>query len=92
MIRVICVILWLSLTVAAQAPEILKVDPPSWWARSSVNPVRLLIQGRNLQGARVEVLGSGLRIVSTPKINVSAWTGFPLTVVPFVLPLKCSHH
>lgn len=69
MIRVICVHLWLTLSVCAQAPEILKVDPPSWWTRSSVNPVRLLIQGRNLQGARVEVLGPGLRITSTPKIN-----------------------
>ena len=69
MIRVICVHLWLTLSVFAQAPEILKVDPPSWWTRSSVNPVRLLIQGRNFQDARVQVLGSGLRIINTPKIN-----------------------
>ena len=67
MIRVICVHLWLSLTIFAQAPEILKVDPPSWWARSTVNPVRLMIHGRNLQDARVEV--QGLRIIGTPKIN-----------------------
>src|SRR5678816_3013515 len=64
MIRVICVHLWLTLTVAAQAPEILKVDPPSWWTGSTVNPVRLMIHGRNLQDARVKVLG--LRVV---KIN-----------------------
>ena len=56
-ISTICVYLWLSLSVAAQAPEILKVDPPSWWTRSSVNPVRLMIRGRNLQGARVRVEG-----------------------------------
>jgi len=68
MIRVICVHLWLTLTVAAQAPEILKVDPPSWWTRSTVNPVRLMIHGRNLQGARVEV--QGLRIINT-KISES---------------------
>ncbi|HYV13459.1 MAG TPA: alpha-amylase family glycosyl hydrolase [Pyrinomonadaceae bacterium] len=67
MIRVICVHLWLTLTVAAQAPEILKVDPPSWWTRSTVNPVRLMIHGRNLQNARVDV--QGLRIINTPKIN-----------------------
>jgi len=67
MIRVICVHLWLTLTVAAQAPEILKVDPPSWWTRSTVNPVRLMIHGRNLQDARVDV--QGLRIINTPKIN-----------------------
>ena len=70
MIRIICTIsvnLWLALTVFAQAPEILKVDPPSWWTRSSHNPVRLMIQGRNLQNARVEV--QELRIINTPKIN-----------------------
>jgi len=66
LIRVICVNLWLVLSVAAQAPEILKVDPPSWWTGSSVNPVRLMIRGRNLQGARVQV--RGLR-VGIPKVN-----------------------
>jgi neopullulanase len=55
--------------VSAQTPEILKVDPPSWWTRSSANPVRLMIRGRNLQDARVQVIGSGLRVVGTPKIN-----------------------
>src|SRR5688572_6023431 len=65
-IGVICANLWLTSSVAAQAPEIIKVDPPSWWTRSTVNPVRLMIQGRNFQGARVQV--SGLR-VGAPKIN-----------------------
>ena len=66
LICVICVNLRLAF---GQAPEILKVDPPSWWSRSSVNPVRLMIQGRNLQDARVEVHGTGLRITNPPKIN-----------------------
>ena len=51
------------------APEIFKIDPPSWWTRSSVNPVRLVVRGKNLQGARVQILGSGLRITSSPKTN-----------------------
>lgn len=51
------------------APEILKVDPPSWWTRSSVNPVRLQVKGKNLKGARVDIQGSGLRVVSSPKTN-----------------------
>jgi len=69
LIRLFCVHLWLGISVVAQSPEILKVDPPSWWARSSVNPVRLLIHGRNLNGARVQVHGAGLRIINTPKVN-----------------------
>src|SRR4051812_31009801 len=67
LIGVLSVNLWLCVSVAAQAPEIFKVDPPSWWVQSSVNPVRLLIQGRNLQSARLDI--EGLRIINTPKIN-----------------------
>jgi glycosidase len=67
LIRLVCIHLWLTLTVAGQAPEILKVDPPSWWTGSTLNPVRLMIHGRNLQNARVNV--QGLRIINTPEIN-----------------------
>jgi hypothetical protein len=69
MIKPILLNLCLVLTVAAQAPEIVKVDPPSWWVRSSLNPVRVMIRGKNLQGARVEVVGEGLRVVGPPRIN-----------------------
>lgn len=64
----ICVVLY-SIVATAQSPEILKVDPPSWWTRSSMNPVRLMIRGRNLQGARVQISGAGLRVVGAPHIN-----------------------
>ena len=69
LICIFCVHLWLALSVSAQAPEILKVDPPSWWTRSSMNPVRLMIRGRNLQGARVQVAGTGVKVIGAPKIN-----------------------
>jgi glycosidase len=46
-----------------QRPEVAKVEPPSWWARHSINPVRLLIRGANLQGARVTApRDSGLEV------------------------------
>jgi len=64
LICVFCVNLRL---VSAQTPEILKIDPPSWWTRSSLNPVRLLIHGKNLQDARVQV--EGLRVINSPKID-----------------------
>ncbi len=39
--------------IAAQpAPVVEKVEPPNWWTGSTVNPVRLLIRGQNLAGAR----------------------------------------
>ncbi|HEY2930310.1 MAG TPA: alpha-amylase family glycosyl hydrolase [Acidobacteriota bacterium] len=35
------------------APVVTKVEPPSWWAAHTINPVRLLVRGANLAGARV---------------------------------------
>jgi len=36
-----------------QLPVVEKVEPPSWWAGHTINPVRLLVRGVNLHGARV---------------------------------------
>lgn len=59
-----------AVSCAAQtAPEVLKVEPPSWWAGSSVNPVRLMIRGKGLKGARVQFATPGLRVVGAPKTN-----------------------
>jgi len=41
-----------SSPAAAQAPSVEKVDPPNWWTGSTVNPVRVLVRGQNLAGAR----------------------------------------
>jgi neopullulanase len=50
-------------------PIVTRVDPPSWWIRSSNNPVRLIFKGEHLQGAKVRISGPGMRVVSVPKIN-----------------------
>src|SRR5437588_928678 len=62
--RLALLISFLLMTVsvcAAQAPSVEKVEPPSWWAGHSVNPVRVLVRGKNLSGARVEAVGGGIR-------------------------------
>jgi len=38
---------------------VLKVEPPSWWAEHTINPVRLLVWGTNLHGARVSAMRAG---------------------------------
>lgn len=50
-------------------PTVTKIDPPSWWRQSSLNPVRLLVRGTNLKNAQVQPIGPGLRVVGTPKAN-----------------------
>src|SRR5690349_4074515 len=64
-------ILAISFTTFAQAPSVVKVDPPSWWARHSINPVRLLIRGRNLKGALIKSPSSNFRF-SNLRINANA--------------------
>ncbi len=48
--------LMMSLTsaISAQSPTVSKVEPPNWWASHSINPVRVLVRGTNLGGARFE--------------------------------------
>ncbi len=50
-----------SFCAHAQTPLVTKVDPPSWWAKHSINPVRLLVRGTNLRGAKVTSLNPELR-------------------------------
>jgi len=45
-----------------QAPTVTKVEPPSWWAGHTINPVRLLIRGTNLTGAKLRSLNPQLRV------------------------------
>ena len=51
---------FLALAICAQAPSVEKIDPPSWWAESTIKPVRVLIRGTNLGGARVESATAGI--------------------------------
>ena len=44
-------------TSSLAVPTAVKLDPPSWWAGSSLNPLRLLITGRDLAGAKVSCAG-----------------------------------
>lgn len=45
---------------AAQAPTVEKMDPPSWWVGSTINPVRVLVKGTNLGGAKIESATPGI--------------------------------
>jgi neopullulanase len=51
-----------SVTALGQSPSVTKVDPPSWWANHTLNPIRLLIRGKNLSHARVLSNNSTLRL------------------------------
>ena len=52
------------------APQVIKVEPPGWWANHSINPVRVLIRGKNLFGAKVVSTSAGL-VPGQPKVNAA---------------------
>ena len=76
----LCALIVVSLSALAQeappAPSVLKVEPPSWWAGHSLNPVRLLIRGANLYGARVTT--------KQPEVSASAVVVNPAGTYLFV--------
>src|SRR5437899_175203 len=49
-------------------PEVEKVEPPSWWPGHSLNPVRVMVRGKGLGGARIESAGTGL-VASGVRVN-----------------------
>ena len=65
-LAVLALVIVAAITTAAQtaSPQVLKIDPPGWWIGHSINPVRVLIRGRNLAGAGITT-SAGLRIGAT---------------------------
>jgi glycosidase len=63
-----------------QTPTVEKVEPPNWWADYSINPVRVLIKGTNLQTAKV-VADKGLT-ASNVKISANGHYLFADVTIP----------
>ena len=73
---------WFTATAAtlwAQAPTIAKVEPPEWWVGHSINPVRLLIRGKELSGARFSCAPLECR---APRFSASGTYAFIDVVIP----------
>ena len=70
----------------AARPEAITVEPPSWWPGHSINPVRVMVKGRNLAGARVESASAGLE-PSAVKVNeAGTWLFADVTIDPKAEP------
>ncbi|MDP1859122.1 MAG: alpha-amylase family glycosyl hydrolase [Gemmatimonadaceae bacterium] len=88
-IRVLAASYILAGVAVGQAPTVEKVEPPNWWTGSSVNPVRVLIRGRNLTGARLQcqrLTCTGLR-VNASGTYAFANVSIPRTTKPGSYPL-----
>ncbi len=91
LLRTLGALLLTATAAQGQAPIIEKVDPPNWWGRHSINPVRVLIRGQHLGGAelvcprlrcaRVSVNAAGTYAFVDVTIPSAALPGsYPLTL------------
>jgi glycosidase len=64
-----------------QAPVVSKVEPPNWWAGHSLSPVRLLLRGERLAGARIACPRPRLQCANT-RVNAAGTYGFVDVTVP----------
>lgn len=77
-----------AISVFAQ-PRVLKVDPPSWWTESTINPVRVLVKGDDLKDANVLVpKDSRLRASNFKASDNGHYLFFDLAIDPKTKPGK----
>jgi neopullulanase len=54
--------LFVSAAFAGAAPVVTKVDPPNWWVPHTLNPIQVLLTGKELNGATVTTAAKGFQI------------------------------
>src|SRR4051794_19812618 len=52
-------------------PQVEKIEPPSWWANHSINPVRLLVRGRGLNSVSASAADGSPFEVSSQTANLA---------------------
>src|SRR5438128_437453 len=77
-------LLWVILSLPigaplAQSPSVEKVEPPNWWAGHSIDPVRLVMRGKNLTGARA---ACGRLACGRVTVNASGTYAFVDVTIP----------
>jgi glycosidase len=76
--------------ISAQQPKIAKVEPPSWWANHTINPVRILIRGENLKNATVKSANNSIKTSNVRLNNRGDYLFVDLTVGQNTKPGKYS--
>lgn len=62
------VVLLFAFSAFGQTPQVEKIEPPSWWAKHTINPVRMMIRGRDFTDVKVVPRSASLK-VSNIRIN-----------------------
>jgi glycosidase len=75
-----------SLVAQSSIPTVTKVEPASWWAGHTINPVRLLVRGTNLMGARVSALKPATSVSSVLVNAKGTYLFVNITINPKAAP------
>jgi glycosidase len=68
-------------TKQTDAPQIEKIEPPSWWTNQSVNPIRVLVRGKNLKYVdAVKSLNKSLKVSNVKTNKNGDYIFFDLTI------------
>jgi neopullulanase len=67
-------------------PSVVKVEPPSWWAQHTINPVRLLVRGDNLQGAQIRPTRAGTQVANVLINRRGTYVFFDVNIQPSTAP------
>ncbi len=81
-------ILFFAFMAAGQTPVVEKIEPPNWWAGMTINPVRILLRGNNLN---VGAAWTDNNTVKTSNLKASAnghYLFVDLTIAATVKPGK----
>jgi glycosidase len=73
-----------TVALAAQnsSPMVEKVEPPNWWTRHTINPVRLLVRGTGFQNAQVISQNKQLQISNVRANERGDYLFFDVTIAP----------
>ena len=77
--------------LAAQVPQISKIEPPNWWT-GYVSPVMVLLYGENLAGAKISLHYSGARLeksgIESDGRHAFLWISLASSARPGNLPIQ----
>ena len=70
----------------ASTPVVEKVEPPNWWLGQSLNPVRLLVRGRDLSGAQVQISDRDIQVGNVRSNSSGTYLFVDVTIQPGARP------
>src|SRR5208283_3543640 len=60
----LCVILFFQCLIA-QAPHVVKIEPPNWWTEMKLNKIQLMVYGDHLDGVQATTLSREITVLKT---------------------------